>query len=136
MHNNNQQTVDYLAVSNNFSGLPDSVAGERREQYDVLVERLAQVLAAGSHFSGTVRGGAPAAGAVATPGAAVETAAAAEVSATAAAAARGRKPFTFPSLLLEMRTGPLPTRGGAYGTIADQRRLGAALGQAIRTVLS
>jgi hypothetical protein len=137
VHNNNQQTVDYLAVSNGFAGLPDSVAGERRERYGVLVERLAQALAAGSHFSGTVRGGARAAEAAATRGAPVGTAAATEAAATetVAAAARGRKPFSFPSMLLEMRTGPLPTRGGAYGTVADQRQLGAALAQSILTVL-
>jgi hypothetical protein len=117
VHNNNQQTGDYMALTNlSFGATPE--AGEAcLERYEALVRQIASGLAQRSHFSGTVR-------AVARPApwgspGPLDT------------GRRAGKPFAFPCVLLEMRTGPLPTRGGAYGAIDDQRRLGAALVESI-----
>ena len=107
VHNNDQRSNDYLMLTS-APHIKD-VAGA-----EALVALVARRLASGSHFSGTTR----------------------PPPAPAPGAAHAGKPFSFPSALLEMRTGPLPTRNGAYGTIEDQRRLGVALVDAIGAALT
>lgn len=117
VHNNNQQTVDYLALTNLSFGASQEEATVRQETWQALIDRIAANLSSRSHFEGTVRrrsDPAPYGPPVATN-----------------ASTRAGKPFSFPSALLEMRTGPLPTRKGAYGTLADQRRLGAAIAESL-----
>ncbi|CAA9246075.1 MAG: hypothetical protein AVDCRST_MAG77-1899 [uncultured Chloroflexi bacterium] len=126
VHNNNQQTVDYLQATNLSFGKSREAAQAVGARYEALIARLAALLAQRSHFSGTTR---PSpweerTGAPGVPGAPEREDALTPLM-------RSRKPFQFPSALLEMRTGPLPTRGGAYGTLADQRQLGAGLAEAL-----
>jgi hypothetical protein len=127
-HNNDQNSGDYLAASNLTYGATQEEAVATLDRYETLVSTIASDLAAGSHFSGTVRQVArPAAhGPLPQPG---------EALTTEQAMRRMGKPFAFPSALLEMRTGQLPTRGGAYGTLDDQRRFGQALVDAIARAL-
>jgi hypothetical protein len=123
VHNNNQETVEYLALSSHSYGERPAEAQVELERQEASLRRLAGALAQGSHFSGEVRlARRPAAFGPA--GAAPET-----------PAGSAGKPFHFPSVLLEMRTGPLATPAGGYGTIGDQRRLGAALAESLAAFL-